>query len=359
MPSLNISAKHVERVDTRYVIDRPLTGQTESMVSTTCFPPDPSEFLSDKVWQIDYAAKLRRQPGFAGADGNLPTVYMRTSGTVSWNIPVYAWLCRVGNIEAATSDAALNVRRNVLATAHDKARIEREIRACLKLRGLANGQALGAGSRWDDISSTGSDPIANLQMGCEFIKRQTGLKPDRCYIPEPVMRKLTQHERLMGYLVNKLNLSKDRPIDEEILEALVGKHYLKPGSIRVYDFTFNDTPDSPYASAQFNPKYPLGNRVVLTASATPGGVDGADFGFGLAKYLEFLTGALKDEAQVTGGNEGIGVFEFPDYDVAGGGTKQQLVDAVEFWVQNALAAWEITGVADSTNAAEYQQSLTF
>ena len=359
MPALNISARHVERADTRYVVDRPLTGQKETMVSTTAFPPDPSEFLADKVWVMDYAAKLRRQPGFAGADGNLPTVYMRTSGTMSWNIPVYAWLVRVGNIEAATTDAALQVRRNNLAWAHDKARIEREIRACLKLRGLANATALGAGSRWDDITSTSSDPIANVQQACEAIKRRTGKKVDRWYLPEPAMRKLTQHEKIMAYAVNKLNLSKDRPIDEEILEALIGKHYMAPGSCRVYDFTFNDTQDSPRAAQAFVPKYPLGNRSVLMATATAGGVDGMDIGFGLAKYLDFLSGSIKDEAVITAGNEGIGVFEFPDHDVPGGGIKQQLVDAVEFWIQNQDAAWEITGIVDSTNTAEYQSSLTF
>lgn len=369
MPQLHVSAKHVKRVDTRYVVGRKF--KHNNLVSTLAFPPDPSEYSEDLVWKEDTAGLMRRQTGIAGMDGMYPEVSWRSAGTLEWNIELYMWLVRIGNIEQKTADSVWNYRRRSLKWAHFKARIEREIRASLILRDaaiLTKGQTLGAGSRFDDISSLTSDPIAVFQLGAERVFRNSGERVNQILVPAPIHRKLTQHERIMNYAVNKLNMSKDRPITGNIIEQLIGvdeanpgNGLIMPGSYKVVDSIFNNTVDGPNATEQVTNVYPLGPTVVMLATGSPGGEDGDDNSFGFGKYLSMLEKSGMDTAdvQIAAGNEGIGVFEFPDTDLPGGGTKTQLIDAWAAFVQNPDAAWRISGAADSTNTAEYESSLAF
>lgn len=361
MPSLQLQARHVLRADSRYVVSQ--KWDFENLASTLAFPADPTEFTSDLVWQIDTAYMQRRQPGVAGPDGYYPVVQYRTAGQLQWNIALRVWKILNGNLEIANTDQVLNPRLQNLRAALYKSKIEREILAWHVLNDasvLTQGTTLGAGQRFDDISSVTSDPIAVLQQGAIQIKRQSTKKVTDILIPEPIMVKLTQHERIMNYLVSKLNLSKDRPIDGAVIEQLIGYNLVEPGAVKVTDATFNNTNDSPYSSTEKEIVYFSGPTVVMFARATPGGVDGIDNGLGLGKYLSILKQAFPsdDTVQIATGNEGYGVYNFPNFELAGGGETVQFVDCWGAFVQNPLAAYRISGAADPS-LPEYDGSLSF
>jgi len=362
MATLQLQARHVLRPDTRYVVGRKF--QYDVLASTTVFPPDPTEFRSDLVWVEDTSHTMRRQPGIAGPDGLYPTVHYRTAGQLRWDIALMCWRIINSNLEIADTDPVLQPRRRNLKNALFKGRIEREISAWTVLKNpaiLTQNVALTAGMRFDDITSTSSDPIAVMQFGAELIKRQTGLKVTDILSPQPITRKLKQHEKIMSYAVNKLNLSKDREIDGEIIERLIGYDYVTPGSFKTYEMVFNDTPDGPSATDNRNLVYPTGPNVIMVARATPGGEDGDDYGFGLGKYLSILEQTFPDDptVQIATGNNGFGVFELPNFDVVGGGTTTQLVSAWGPFVQNPLAAFGIFGAANALDVASYGTSLQF
>lgn len=366
MPNLHISARHVKKVDTRYIVSRDLRFQP-NLASVDLFPADPSPFQQDLVWVEDVQHLMRRQPAVAGPDGLYPVVDYRTKGQLQWDIPLRVWRTIDPNIEDATTDPVINPRQRRLRAALFKSRIEREIAAWQILRDpavLTQNVTLSAGSRFDDITSTSSDPIATLQLGAEKIFRQTGLKVTDIYIPAPGLRMLSQHEKVMSYAVNKLNLNGDRllnMIDANTIERLLDSHYIVPGAIKSYDLTFNNTNDSPSATSNETLVYPSGPMVVMVARAIPGGSDGIDYGFGLGKYLSVLDQPFKDDptVQIATGNQGYGVYSFPEFNVAGGGTQNQLVDAWSPFVQNAQAAYAIYGAFNAADTANYGQSFSF
>lgn len=362
MTALQIQARHVLKVDTRYVVARRF--KSDVLASTILFPADPSEFRSDLVWVEDTAYTMRRQPGIAGPDGLYPTVQFRTAGQLQWDIPLRMLRIINSDLENADTDPSLTPRKRNLKVALFKHRLEREISAWSVLKNpsvMTHSITLGPGTRFDDTSSASSDPIAVMQQGAEEIHRETGLKVTDIMVPQPIMRKLKQHEKVMSYSVNTLNLSKDRPIDAAIIEQLIGYDYVEPGAIKVESFTFNNTPDSPYATSQVEQAYCTGPNVIMAARATPGGTDGDDNGFGLGKYMALLDKAMPDDptVQIATGNDGMGVLELPNYDVAGGGTTTQVLSLWAPFVQNPKAAYAIYGAANAADTASYGKSLQF
>ena len=363
MPALQIQARHVLKVDTRLVVARRFRF-TENLASVDLFPADPSQFRSDLVWVEDNSYTMRRQPGISGPDGLYPAIQYRTSGQLSWDIPLRCWRIINGNLEIADTDPVLTPRQRNLKVALFKSRIEREISAWTVLKNpaiLTQNVTLSAGTRFDDITSTSSDPIAVMQYGAEKIFRETGLKVTDIYCPQPITRKLRQHEKIMSYAVSKLNLAKDRPIDGAVIENLIGYDYVEQGAFKSYTMVYNTTPDSPYATDQENLAYPTGPNVIMVARATPGGVDGDDYGFGLGKFLSILEQVFPNDptVQIATGNNGYGVLDFPNYDIVGGGTTTQLIDAWAPFVQNAKAAFGIYGAANAADVASYDKSLQF
>lgn len=360
--ALSLNARRVLRTDTRYAVGRRF--RYDKLASLLLFPPDPSEYRSDLVWVKDVSHTMRRQPGVVGPDGLYPTVHYRTKGQLQWNIPLMAWRILDSDLEAADTDVALQPRLSNLTDAVFKARIEREISAWKVLKDpsvMTQNITLTAGSRFDDITSTSSDPIAVMQLGAELIFRKTGLKVTDIMIPQPIMRRLTQHEKIMSYAVAKMNLNAGRAIDGGLIEELIGFDYIEKGAIKVYDMVFNNTPDGPSLLDNEDYVYPSGPNVIMTARAVPGGADAVDYGFGLGKSWQFLDKSLPENKniEIATGNDGFGVFVLPNYDLIGGGTTTQLVSAWGPFVQNAEAAYAIFGAADASDYDEYQGSLLF
>ena len=362
MTALQIQARRVLKVDTRYVVARRFSS--DILASNIFFPPDPSEFRSDQVWVEDTAYTMRRQPGIAGPDGMFPTVQFRTAGQLQWDIPLRMLRIINSDLENADTDPSLTPRKRNLKVALFKHRLERNIAAWAVLKNpsiMTQNITLGPGQRFDDLASAASDPIAVMRYGAEKVFRGTGLKITDIDIPTPIMRKLKSHEKVMSYSVNTLNLSKDRPIDAAIIEQLIGYDYIEPGAIKVESFTFNNTADSPYTTDQDDQTYCTGPNVIMAARAVPGGTEGDDNGFGLGKYMALLDKAMPDDptVQIATGNDGMGVLEVPNYDVAGGGTTTQVISLWAPFVQNPKAAFAIYGAANAADTASYDKSLQF
>ena len=381
MPDISSLARYVSRVDQRYVIERQISGR--NLASVEAFPADPSEFLKGQVYQIDEEHELRHQPGAYGPDGYWPVVGFRVAGKLSYSIRGKHWMVRTSNLDEQTSDPVLQIRRRNLAHAHKKVRINREVEAWNILRDgttITQGVTLGAGSRFDDLSSTASDPIAVMRTGAQLIRKNTGLQVNYIGMNVYHMLKLGLHERVMNYAVSQLNLSKDRlvanPIDASILELLLGATpnrpedgLIAPGSIKITDFLYSPIGDAPRTNGTTPTRaYASGPDIVMLATATPGGKDGSDNGFGLLKYLSGIpgggssvptTGINFDFPISGGGNDGIIVVDLPDFDVAGGGTKNQILDYSSYFVQKAEAGYLIQDALDATNTTDYGTSLSY
>lgn len=365
MPRLDLSSRRVLKTDTRMIVSR--RWRFDNLACVLAFPADPSEFQSDLVWVEDVAHKQRRQPAVAGPDGVMPFVDFRMRGTLQWDIAIRVWRVLNGYLEDSQADKIINPRQRRLETAHYKSRIERELLAWHVLADptvLTQGTTLGAGERFDDISSINSDPLAVITYGCRQVLRKTGKRVDLGLFPAPIVDKLRIHERLMNYAVSYLNLSKDRIIQEgplRILEAMIGEELVAPGAFKVYNATFNNSIDSPYATEQEDLTYFCGPNVVLMATATPGGEGGIEYGLGLGKYLSILQGTMGNDAtvQIATGNDGYGVYNFPDQgNIAGGGDLIQLVDAWSPFVIKPEAGYLISSAADPARP-EYEGSLDF
>lgn len=364
MSMLNFNSRHVRKTDTRYVISR-AEWHYPHCASVDLFPADPSEFQSDLVWEEDVAHLMRRQVAVTGPDGTFPVVNYRMKGTRQWSIPLRVLKVRNPNIEDATTDAAQTPRMRRLRAAWFKIRIEREIAAWEVLRDpaiMTENITLAAGSRFDDIFSVASDPLAVIRMACRRTKERTGRKVTDIYIPEAGYLEMCRHEKIQREAVNKLNLNADRnTINANVIERLLDDSLIEPGAVKPFSVLFNNTNDGPSATQQQKLVYPSGPMVIVATRAIPGGTNGSDYGFGLGKYLNHVDSAIKDDPsmQIQTGNEGLGVYEAPDYETAGHGTQAQVVSAWAPFVQQEQAAFAIYGAFNPANTAVYQDLFTF
>lgn len=352
----HISAQHILQADTRYLVTRaewdwPVT------LAKNCFPADPSQYRADKVWVEDFAHKMRRQPAYTGTGGTSSKINYLMKGTLEWAIPVNKYELINTAEEDSNADPAIQPRIRRLDNALIKAKIEREIRCARVLQDpsiMTQNKMLGAGTRWDDILSPNSDPIGDLRTACRFINEITGLTVDQIIIPQAGYLQMCKHRRIQDEAVSKLNLTADRlTINNHIIERLLDDDLIQPGAVKQYKAWFNNSADGPSSTSVNNRTYPMGNIVVVTASAKPGGTGGRDFGFGLLKWWDVVREALPDakNLEIAVGNEGFAVTSFP-YMEGMGGDKQYFIDAGAPFVQNADAAfvfYDAFNAADTTN----------
>lgn len=357
MADFHISAQHILTADTRYLITRRVWDWPVSLAKNI-FPADPSKFRSDKVWEEDFAHLMRRQVGYSGTGGTGAQVTYSMRGTRQWDIPVTKWEVRNPIEEDSNADVAIIPRKRRQRNSLIKAKIEREIRMARIVQDAAimtNNKTLGPGTRFDDILSPTSDPIAELRLRAAEIKRRTGLKVDNIIIPEAGLLRMCQHQKIQQEAVNKLRLDSDKLlINNNIIERLLDDSLIVPGAVKAYEPWFNNTADGPAATDQMAMTYPMGNIVIMTASATPGGVGGEDNGFGLLKWWDLMKEALPDANGVDFlvGNEGFAVTSFPMMEGLGG-DKQYLIDASAPFVQNADAAFVWYDAFNAADIATY------
>lgn len=357
MADFHISAQHILTADTRYAVSRSVYDWPVTLAKT-CFPADPSKHTADKVWVEDFAHLMRRQPGYTGTGGTASRVNYQMEGTKQWDIPLLKWEIVNAIEEDSNADPALQPRVRRQRAALIKAKIEREIRCARILQDpaiMTQNKILGAGTRFDDILSPASDPVGELRTACRKIKQITGLKVDNIIFPEAGLLRMCQHKNIIQEAVNKLDITKDRlTINNNIIERLLDDSLIVPGAVKSYEAWFNNTADGPALVDAEQQVYPMGNMVVLTASAKPGGTGGNDFGFGLLKWWDLLRDALPDakDLEIAVGNEGFAVTSFPLMEGLGG-DRQFMVDASAPFVQNARAAFVFYDAFNALDTALY------
>lgn len=364
MTMLNFNSRHVRKTDTRYVISRS-DWNYQNCASVDIFPADPSPFQSDLVWEEDVLHLMRRQQAVVGPDGSFPVINYRMRGTRQWDIPLQVYKVINPNIEDQTTDPPQTPLQRRQRTAWFKARIEREIQAWTLLRDpaqITQNVTLSAGQRLDDIHSSSSDPMAILRLACRRIKERTGRKVTDIYIPEAGYLQMCRHDQIMREAVNKLNLGSDRvTINNNIIERLIDDSLIEPGAVKTFNMIFNDTNDGPAATDQEKFVYPCGPMVFVQTRAVPGGTGGNDYGLGLGKYLDIVKSAMPNDPdiQIVTGNEGFGVYEAPEYNIAGHGTQQQILSAWAPFLQQERAGFAIYNAFNSADTANYQNLFTF
>ncbi len=360
MPNINNLAQHVEQADTRYIIGMqgwkyPVT------LSGTLFPPDPSAFRSDKVWEEDVAALTRRLPSVSGPSQGLATVNYKMLAPRSWSIPIRMINGENDLMQDGNADPAIQPRILRLKWAMRKARMEREIQVAKLLQDssiMTNNITLSAGQRFDDIHSSSSNPIGVLRYVCRILKQWCQRPVDNIIIPEAGLLKMCEHDAIRDEAVNKFSLATDKmTINNNVIERLLDDSLCRPGAVKSYSVWFNNTPDGPAATEQLKETYPLGPIVVVSVNAIPGGLGGEDNGFGLMKFWDFMKNApamanVPQQEMVTG-NEGFGVVNFPLFKNMGG-DQFNLINAAVPFVQQERAGFVIYGAFNKNDTATYQ-----
>lgn len=358
--NLNTLAQHVDQADTRYIIGR-RQWVDKVTLSGTLFPPDPSSNLSNLVWEEDVAALTRRQPSVSGPSQAPPIVNYKMQGTRRWSIPIRLLNGQNDLMQDGNADPAINPRQLRLKTAYYKARLEREIQCAKVLQDstiMTNNITLSAGQRFDDIHSSSSSPIGVLRYVCRILKQWTQRPVDNIIIPEAGLIQMAEHDAIINEAVNKFRLDSDKlTINNNIIERLLDDSLCNPGAVKSYGLWFNNTPDGPAASEQLRMTYPMGNIVVVSCNAIPGGVGGEENGFALMKYWDFMKNAqalasVPDQEMVTG-NEGFGVVNFPLYQNMGG-DQFNLINAAVPFVQQERAGFVIYNAFNAADTAVYQ-----
>jgi len=314
---------------------------------------------------IDEDHQLRLVPGIAGPNGNLPNVQFRTREPLRWRIPIYGWNAPLGVIDEQATDSQLQPRKQQIDIVYNKALIYNEWLACQFLRD-ATGTLTpypanhivtkAAGSRWDDLYSANSDPIADLMLGAEYIEQDSGLPCNLVIMTRSHLRKLKAHRTVMSYAVNKLEWDKKRELTTEVLELLAG---LPQGSIQITNALYEKSPDGPNATRQR--RYYMGPDVWMGAVGEGLREDISDNTWGYGRYLSLTeaTGGNEQFPRVTGGNEGLLVMNYPIFGdkLPLGGTTTQVVMAKKNQVQNASAGVIIKAALDPMRS-EYRGFLS-
>lgn len=357
MADFHISAQHILTADTRYVVSRSAWDWPVTLAKQ-CFPADPSKHTSDKVWVEDFAHLMRRQPGYTGTGGTASRVNYLMEGTKQWDIPLLKWELVNAIEEDSNADVAIAPRVRRQRAGLIKAKIEREIRCARILQDpaiMTQNETLGPGTRFDDILSPASDPIGKMRQAARQINEITGLTVDNVILPWAGYVQMCQHKNIIQEAINKLRLDSDKlTINNHVIERLFDDDLIVPGAVKTYKAWFNNTADGPAVTDAEQRVYPMGNIVVMTASAKPGGTGGNDFGFGLLKWWDLLRDALPDASnlEIAVGNEGFAVTSFPLMEGLGG-DRQFMVDASAPFVQNARAAFVFYDAFNAANAAVY------
>lgn len=359
--SLTLSAQHIDVPETNRVVQFPMKF---NFAGLQAFPPTPSDKLSNLTWVIDEDHQLRIVPGIAGPNGDLPSVQFRTRDPLRWQIPVYGWNAPVGYIDEQATDEQLQFRKQQIDFAYHKSILYSEWLACQFLRD-ATGTLTpypashvitkAAGSRWDDLLSPNSDPIADLRLGAEYVEQDSGLPCNKVVMTRTHLRKLVSNQRVIGYAVSKLEWDENREITTDVLELLCG---LPKGSIQITNALYERSPDGPNPTRQR--RYFMGPDVWMGAvgEGLREGISDNTWGYGRYLALTEVAGGAEQFPRITTGNEGLIVVTYPELPTKRplGGTVTQVVLARKNQVQNPSAGVIIKAALDATRP-EYRGML--
>lgn len=151
----------------------------DDYIRNVFFPRKPVQHDTDQVWQISKQDILRLYDLDASDHAATPTVTYRTNGTYTYTCQPFASKVVLSPREMKNADAALRHEMRQTKQALISMGIRMEYLAVNQtLRSasvMTNNETLTAAERWDNFSSTSSQPIEDLQAAISQIRVRCGV----------------------------------------------------------------------------------------------------------------------------------------------------------------------------------------
>ena len=295
------------------------------------------QHLSDKLRQISTANALLLHDLKVGADGRVPEVQYRIDSDLSYVCKPYANEVVVDDLDSGNADAALAHEQRLFDQGMLSLTIALEYEAIKNtLRDtaiLTANETMAAADRWDNYTSTSSDPINDLLQACTLVRHQTGKNVNRIAMEEWSFNKMQSHPNVLDRV--RLTGGPGAVLTTGILAGILR---VDESSILITSQSYN----SAVMSATISRKSFLGSDVVVAYCE-----DGGLYDFGLGHEFAFSGYGAEPAVVVKYRDDKRGVL---------GSNVIRVGSIVDFKVTNASAAYLFKGVLDTTNA-EYGSFL--
>ena len=190
-------------------ISRPLTDLVvaydpaqDGMLRNFFFPRKPVDKLSNQIRQISKADMLRLYDMKAAGDSKVQEVQFRTDTTLSYSAQVYAAEAVISQLENLNADEELEYEQRQTMAAFSAMSVNLEWQAIngvlRNTAAMTQNATASVSSRWDNYSSSASDPIADLLSAITLVQLQTGKKFNRLAMGQYTWRKLQQHPNVLS-----------------------------------------------------------------------------------------------------------------------------------------------------------------
>lgn len=193
-------------------VDRPLTDlvvaydpSQDDHLRNFFFPRKAVDKMSNQIRQISKADMLRAYDLEAGAEGKVKEVQFRTDTTLSYKAIPRAASVVLSGLDQLNADEELQFEQRQTMQAFASMGIDLEYQAVKNvLRStsiMTSNTTLGASQRWDNFSSSASDPLADLLGAVTSVQAQTGKAANRLAMSIFTWRKLQQHPNVTARLL--------------------------------------------------------------------------------------------------------------------------------------------------------------
>jgi len=319
-------------------ISRPLTdlvvsydpGQ-DGFVRSKFFPRKAVPHMTDKIRQISKADLLRTYDLKVGSDSKVHEVQFRLDADLTFSAQAYAAQAVISTLEAGNADAevAYEQRQTMAANLALTNSLEYvSINGTLRSTAVMTvNTTLGSSARWDNYTSTSSDPIGDLITGCQSVRGYTGKDPNSICFSEWTWNAMAQHPAVLARMPVHTNPT-GAILTPKILEEILR---VAPGTVTVTARSYNSAIQGETAVY----KSFLGSDVVVARVEDP---SLSDFGLG----HEFAYSGF--------GSDPVSVIKYPDMSRGAlGGDVVRVVSIVDFKVTNPTAGYLIKTTLNTSN----------
>lgn len=150
----------------------------EDYIRNVFFPRKNVQHLTDNIRSIAKGDILRLYDLDASGDGEVAEVQYRLAANLTYNCNILAAKARISQIDVKNADAALlhEMRQTKQALTSIGVRMEHlAVKGTLRSTTvMTNNDSRATGARWDDFSSSNSQPIEDLKAMVAQVRRKTG-----------------------------------------------------------------------------------------------------------------------------------------------------------------------------------------
>lgn len=191
----------------------------EGFVADLIFPPAKVTKDSDKFFKYDKANLRADQTAWA------PKTYVKE---VNWDVSTDSYATErhglaelIEDDEKQNADSPLDIERDTVELLTEKMLIVREkkLATLLTTAGSFDADArpaLGAADRWDNYTSSSSDPNEDIQLARKTIYKKTFMRPNVVILPYEVFESVREHPKIH----ERIKYVSEAIITEQILARL-------------------------------------------------------------------------------------------------------------------------------------------